>query len=51
MNNDESQSPEQDECCIVWQPTLRTIYTREDIAELVGAIKAHDIAKSVSTAA
>ena len=51
MNSNTNQSPEHetDELCIVWQPTLRTIYKREDIAELVAAIKSHDTAKSSST--
>jgi hypothetical protein len=51
MNNDASQSLEQDELCIVWQPTLRTIFTKEDIAEIIAAIKSHETANPVSTTA
>jgi hypothetical protein len=51
MNNDASQSQKQDELCIVWQPTLRTVFTKEDIAEIISAIKSHDAANPVSTTA
>lgn len=46
MNTNESQSPTPDELCIVWQPTLRTVFTKEDIAEIIAAIKSHDANES-----
>lgn len=42
MKNNANQSTEQDGLCIVWQPILRTVFTKDDIAAIVAAIRANE---------
>lgn len=42
MKKNAKQSPEQDELCIVWKPILRTVFTKDDIAEIVAAVRANE---------
>jgi hypothetical protein len=53
MNSNKRKFSEQEdqEFRAKWQQPLRTVFTKEDIAEIIAAIKSHDTVNPVSTAA
>jgi|HubBroStandDraft_2_1064218.scaffolds.fasta_scaffold420003_2 hypothetical protein len=41
-SNDQNFAGNADEVCVEWQPILQTVFTKNDIAEIVAAIRANE---------